>query len=508
MSRPLTQPTVADVCLVLEGTYPYVGGGVSTWVHDLIRFQPDTTFHLVCLLPRAPEDVPVYDLPANVVGMTHVNLQQLPAGASRMPRQGRFFHQLGQALVSLQNGGDLTHFSRLIHHLAPHRGRLGQRLLMESPQAWEMIQRIYEQTQPDSPFLEFFWTWRTLFTGLYATLLAPLPPARVYHTTCTGYAGLYTARAVAEMGATGIVTEHGIYTNERRVEIAMADWIHQAAPDTFDLTRQPRGLKEMWKETFGAYSKVCYGAVDHILTIFGGNQAWQHADGADPAKMCVIPNGVEVERFQPIARRAGRPPTVGLVGRVVPIKDIQTYIRACGALRRRIHDLRALVVGPVDEDPDYSAQCKQIVAAAGLTDTVQFTGRQQIDDVLAEIDVCVLTSISEGQPLIILEAGAAGIPFVATDVGACRELIYGRLEESPNFGPGGIVTPLADPGATASAMEALLADPARAAACGEAMRRRVAGHYDKTQLIDTYRDIYRTGAVRASGPLALSALAA
>ncbi len=312
----------------------------------------------------------------------------------------------------------------------------------------------------------------------------------MYHTASTGYAGIYAARAAIETGSPGIVTEHGIYTNERRVEISLADWIHQAPPNSLDLGAQPRGLKDMWKETFASYSRICYESCRDILTIFEGNQAWQQVDGADPQKMRVIPNGIEIERFTQIERQADRPPTIAMIGRVVPIKDIKTFLRACRTLKARIPTLRALVVGPSDEDPDYDTSCRQFVQANGLSDTIAFTGRRKIDEVLAEVDVCVLTSISEGQPLVILEAGAAGVPFVATDVGACCELIYGRGDEKPNLGQGGLVTPVANPTATAAAIERLLTEPDFAHACGETMRKRVARYYDKNELIKTYRNLY------------------
>lgn len=116
------------------------------------------------------------------------------------------------------------------------------------------------------------------------------------------------------------------------------------------------------------------------------------------------------------------------------------------------------MVGPADEDARYGAECQDLVRHLGLDDCLRFTGPVAVDDYLPQLDVVVLTSISEAQPLVILEAGAAGIPSVATDVGACREMIYGSPTENPPLGPGGEVTPLANPTATAQAVARLLAD--------------------------------------------------
>jgi glycosyltransferase involved in cell wall biosynthesis len=109
---------------------------------------------------------------------------------------------------------------------------------------------------------------------------------------------------------------------------------------------------------------------------------------------------------------------------------------------------------------------------------------------LGQIDVVVLTSLSEAQPLVILEAGAAGVPVVATDVGACSEMILGHANEEPRLGPGGAITLLCNPSATAREVSKLLTDRAWHTQCANALRERVRLHYDKRSLDRTYREIY------------------
>ena len=99
---------------------------------------------------------------------------------------------------------------------------------------------------PHESFLHFFWAWRALFGGLVATLSFPLPPARVYHTVSTGYAGLLAARATVETGRPAIITEHGIYTNERRIEILQADWIVDTVDKGFAIHDPRRDLRDFW----------------------------------------------------------------------------------------------------------------------------------------------------------------------------------------------------------------------------------------------------------------------
>jgi glycosyltransferase involved in cell wall biosynthesis len=402
----------------------------------------------------------------------------------------------------LQSKGGLAELSTLLELLDPFKSQLGQTLLLDSPGVWELLIGMYRPGYEDCSFLDYFWTWRAVLSGLYSVLLAPMPPARVYHPVCTGYAGLFAARARIETGRPVLLTEHGIYTNERRIEISMAEWLHRKPMQGLRLEKQTRDLKDLWVDTFASYSRACYEAASRIVTLYRGNQQLQIAEGADPARLEIIPNGVD---YQQLSKAAGartiHPPTVALIGRVVPIKDVKTYIRAIAILRDIIPDLRALVLGPVNEDPDYFEQCEALVNHLGIQNTLTFAGQVSVSEYFGEIDVLVLTSISEAQPLVILEAGCAGIPAVATDVGACREMIYGDPREKEPLGAGGEIVPLSNPTATAHAVARLFADrPYRESAAG-VMRRRVELYYNKPALDDAYREMYRQWAAAEPAPL-------
>jgi glycosyltransferase involved in cell wall biosynthesis len=488
----MNRKSPADVCLILEGTYPYVSGGVANWANDLLHAQRDLSFHLVCLMPRNADLTQRYTVPDNVTGVTHVEVGGLPRGAARIRSSRQLLANLEAPLRTLQFKGGLKELSEVMELLRPLRTQLGQTVLLDSPDAWELLLRMYRSAYAECAFLDYFWTWRAILGGLYSVLLAPLPEARIYHALCTGYAGLFAARARIETGRPALLTEHGIYTNERRIEIAMADWLYEAPLNSLRLEKQARDLKDLWTDAFTSYSRACYEAASRIVTLFGGNQQLQIADGADPARLEIIPNAVDYERLsKAAAKRTEHPPTVALIGRVVPIKDVKTYIRAVAILRDIVPDLRALVLGPVNEDPDYFAECRALVDHLGLHGCFTFAGRVSVADYLGEIDVVVLTSISEAQPLVVLEAGAAGIPSVVTDVGACREMIYGDEREKESLGAAGEVVPLSNPTATAHAIARLLTDPLRWASAARAIRERVRLYYNKPALDDAYRSLYR-----------------
>ena len=149
------------------------------------------------------------------------------------------------------------------------------------------------------------------------------------------------------------------------------------------------------------------------------------------------------------------------------------------------------IAGPVDEDPDYFKECKSQVRLLGLENNLTFTGRVDVLELYKELDVVVLTSISEVQPLVILEANCCGIPCVATEVGSCRELLYGRTPKDMQLGQSGYVTPLSDPLATANAVIRLLTNSALRIQMGFSGRERVKRYYNIEDLNFIYNEIYQ-----------------
>jgi glycosyltransferase involved in cell wall biosynthesis len=493
MMKPVMrrQVTEADVCIILEGAYPFIAGGVSSWTHDLIRAHADLTFHLVALsADEAPKPLR-FDLPANVIQMTEIPLQLSESRPADGRGVDRMIAEMANPLAQLFARGGLEDFHGVLAALRRHPRTATRAALMNSEASFGMLRTMYEASVPGSSFLNYFWSWRSLAGGLFSVLLAPLPRARLYHAISTGYAGLLMTRAVLETGRPGLLTEHGIYTNERRVEIAMADWLADKIPGSLAIEARRRDLRDIWIDAFTGYSRACYEASDKIITLYTGNQVLQRRDGAPPERLAIIPNGIDYGSLSAIPRDdSPHPPTVALIGRVVPIKDIKTYIRAAAILRDLVPDVRVLLLGPTEEDPAYFLECEEMVAHFGLQKTFEFTGRVRLHDYLGRVDAIALTSISEAQPLVLLEAGAAGVPSVATDVGSCRDIIEGRADEDPPLGPGGFVTPLADPAATAQALAALLLDPALRARCGEAIRQRTRRYYNKRVVDQIYRELY------------------
>ena len=255
--------------------------------------------------------------------------------------------------------------------------------LFFSRESWDLLVARYEESCPEVPFVDFFWTFRATHAPLFRLLEAPLPPARIYHTPSTGFSGLLGAMGKLRSGAPLLVTEHGIYTHEREIEIAHADWIPEQVRADHRLETEEDFFRTWWNAMFRFMTRVSYDLADEIISITQSNQRYQINDGADPAKMRVIPNGVDVDRFRAVRSSLGRQSdvfSVGFVGRVVPIKDVKTFIRAINIVKGTIPAVTAAIVGPTEEDAEYFAECQQLVELLGLESVVRFTGRADVRD--------------------------------------------------------------------------------------------------------------------------------
>jgi polysaccharide biosynthesis protein PelF len=478
-SRKSSQP--ADICLIVEGCYPFVPGGVSGWIDWLIRTQPHLTFSVVSLWPEPNGATARYAMPDNAIAFHPLYLQDFGAAPTLRGKPPKGLEQLAASLAAFMKHGGADNLDAVIAAKEALNPRLPLSQIFNGPIAWDLVGQMYRDFMPTGSFLHYFWAWRALLGGLFATLEFPLPQAKIYHT----------ARAIRETGRPMFLTEHGIYTNERRIELLMADWV----PDTLDkgnaIDDQRMDLRDMWIQAFESYARTCYEAASEVITLYEDNQRVQKVLGANANHCRVIANGIGLERFAGLAQASDdAQPTVALIGRVVPIKDVKCYINAMKILRERVPNLRAYVLGPLDEDPGYVVECRQLVADLAMQDCIIFTGAVNITDYLPNVHVVALTSLSESQPLTLLEAGAAGIPFVSTNVGSCREIIEGRSDEDPPFGRGGFVTPVVAPGPIADAIERLLRDHALRRQFGATLRQRVRAFYRSEQAASAYQNLY------------------
>jgi glycosyltransferase involved in cell wall biosynthesis len=508
MNQPISDPLPrlppggeADVTLLLEGTYPYVSGGVSSWVHQIIRGLPDLTFSVVFLgSTRETYGKMKFQLPKNVVHLeNHYIMESWRTdrprscpGNTRAFEDARQMHEFFRAATD-DIPSDL--FARVMGTLGTDKG-ISRHDFLHSEQAWHRIREDYLRYCTDPSFVDYFWTVRTMHAPLFvlADIARSTPRARVIHSISTGYGGLLAAMLRFVRKRPFILTEHGIYTKERKIDLAHAEWIKDAR-EAFGggLDDDVGYIRRLWTRFFEGVGRMAYAAADVIISLYQGNRRRQITDGADAARTRVIPNGIDIDRFGGLlAKRSPQVPKVlGLLGRVVPIKDIRTFIRAMRTVCTQMPEAEGWIIGPEDEDQAYARECHELVDNLGLAKQVKFLGFRKPDDVLPGVGLMMLTSISEGQPLVVLEGHAAGVPAVTTDVGSCRELIEGATPEDAALGVSGAVVPIADPAATANAALKLLSDPDRWHAAQRAGLARVKAYYAQKMMYDAYATLYR-----------------
>lgn len=495
----------ADICLVLEGTYPYVSGGVSTWVHQIINMFPDWTFALFYLgAQKDPQNQPKYTLPRNVVVLEEVYLfDGAPDGGilgGIGSRWQSFYSNLRKLGVRVPAGDahDLDVLRHLLQHVADHP-RVGFETFWSHEETWAVVQEIYHRYARDESFLDFYWTVRYLIQPLWklARAMNRLPAAKVYHSACTGYAGMAAAMASATTQRPMLLTEHGIYLRERIADICRSPWI----PDR--LVRRP-GLDEplgllrrLWIGFFDVTGRMAYHQSSAIVSLFEKNALAQQHFGADAARITIIPNGIRTEDFLPVKqkrteRRQQQPDSqvVGFLGRVVSIKDVKTLLRTARKVCDVLPGATFLIAGPADEEPEYYRECQELAAQLRLGSQVTFLGPAQRNEFLPTIDVMILSSISEGLPFVIIESLAAGVPVVSTDVGSCSELLNGRHGESPAHGPAGLIAEIGNSDELAAHLVRVLTDGALLEAMSAAGLKRVQHLYHENAIQEAYRQLY------------------
>ena len=463
------------VCIVAEGCYPFVVGGVSSWIHSMIRLFPKTEFVILAIAAkRSLRGKYAYELPENVSEVYELYLQDVDWNKKHR-RRHRLNKEQYRALRSLILDQDVQ-WNILFDLFQKNDISLNDLLMGED--FLLAVTDCYNLKYSQLVFSDFLWTMRSIYLPLFITLQMELPKADLYHCVATGYAGVLGSMAKHIYGSRLLVSEHGIYTREREEELIKAKWVNGI-------------YKNIWIDQFRKMSKLAYQESSLVTSLFEQARQLQIELGCPPEKTAVTPNGIRVENLQNIA---GKQPedevkiNIGAVLRVTPIKDVKTMIQAFAFAKAKEPRLKLWIMGPWDEDEEYAKECFELSETLGLSEDIEFTGRINIKDYLGRMDMTILTSVSEGQPLTILESYAAHKPVIATDVGNCHGLIYG---ESDDFGPAGMITHIMNVEEIAKAMVEMAQKKEMRLAMGENGYRRVMAKYRVEYMQKTYWEIYR-----------------
>ncbi|MFI9642199.1 GT4 family glycosyltransferase PelF [Micromonospora sp. NPDC051925] len=489
------------IALVSEGTYPYAMGGVSIWCEQLIRGMPDYRWEVVALTVDGSEE-PVFERPANLDRVHSIPLWGgRPAG--RRPRRGAlvpsgrpgaefiesyevFLRALVTPLESTRSQAGAVNRSTFLLALrgmfeyAAGGGDLGAGLLSNEAlrmmlEAWHTLR--VEETGPAptvADALEAAW----LISHMLRPLSAPPVRADIVHSSMNGLATLVGMAATWTYGTPLVLSEHGIYLRERYIS-----YLHDDAPHPVRVL-----VLSFFRSLAGAAYLITGALAPHSQY----NRRWQLHNGADPERMWTMYNGVDPDEFPPAA---GEPdvPTISFMGRIDPLKDLHTLIRAFALVRVEIPNARLRIFGGTPAaNKVYHESCLALIEELGLTGQAVLEGRVgNAVEAYHAGNLVALTSISEGFPYTVVEAMACGRPTVCTNVGGVAEAV----------GDTGFVVAPRDVAAIADACVRMLNDRELRLRLGANARARVLERFTLQRSLQAYRDIYEgLAAPRTASP--------
>ncbi|MFJ5097211.1 GT4 family glycosyltransferase PelF [Streptomyces sp. NPDC088557] len=461
------------VTLLTEGTYPHSHGGVSVWCDQLVTGMPDIRFDVIAVTGTGREPL-AWEVPAHVTDVLSVPMWG-PAPPGRAPR-GRAARRLTDTyetfLTALLDPTAEAGFAPALHGLARAAADGVLSPFLRGDTAISVLTSVWRRpgvpAAEAGPTVHDALTATSLLEHALRPLAAPVPTDGVTHAVSGGVAVLPGLAALERHGVPLLLTEHGVYLRERYLGYRTAPY------------RWP--VKALILGFFRLLAEETYRRAALITPGNRYNRLWEEEGGADPAAIRTVYNGVDPAAFPP----AGPEPealTLSWAGRVDPIKDLETLIRAFALVRERLPETRLRLFGGTPRGGEaYRDRCEALAADLGQGGHVTFEGRvDDIRDAYAAGNVVMLSSISEGFPFTLIEAMSCGRATVSTDVGGVREAV----------GDTGLVVPPRDPDAMAAAALRLLGDPARRRAMGAAARTRVVEQFTLRQTIDTFRAIYR-----------------
>ena len=461
------------VCMILEGCYPYVRGGVSTWVHQYIEHSPEIEF-VLWTVHASTEDTQeaLYTLPNNVVDHHKVYLSDHSDGRSNHRMDENLAKEISSLIYQLLIEEESTsNFEEIARRLRMVKEPIS---LVCSEAFLSMAQRMSDNLS-GLGMADAFYSLQSMIIPLCKVLTAGVPKADVYHAAVTGYGGLLGAIAAIETGNPFILTEHGIYPREREEELISSDW---SIPS----------MRPIWIKLFYKMSVFAYKHANKVTSLFQNAMERQVIIGCDPKKCSVIPNGILVEPFNSI-RLPGNEGEIhiGAFVRFAAIKDLKTMIRAFYIVRQHREDVYLHIMGGTD-DPSYRNSCVALIDRLGLHSSIILEGHVNTVEYMEKMDFTLLTSISEGQPLTILESMAAGRACVATRVGNCPGLIEGDANKNS---PAGICCTPMIAEEIASAIMALCDNPEMRKLMGENGKQRVRSKYLLDSMLQAYHAVYQ-----------------
>lgn len=489
-----------DVLMLVEGTYPFVRGGVASWISELIISLPQYRFGIVFLgANKSMYEEFVYPVPDNV---THLQIACLFDNKEPVIRCPHVDKNASKKIAALHDLFRQSHYCPVgltealpdLDALMNKKYGMNFAQFMRSKESWELIQMHYNKDSGEPSFINYFWNVRNMHEPLWvlSEAILNIPKCRVIHPIATGYAGFLSVLIKQQQKRSIILSEHGLYTKERNFELLQLNVFageHRLSSDKKLLNYR----HQLWLRFYETLGRMCYQEASVIISLYEGARKQQCEFGASLEKTRVIPNGIQIASFSSLRRSSEDdiPKVVSFVGRFVRIKDVKTFILSIYHAHQAMPEIKSIITIVGKPDEDYLDECRNFIRFLSIESIIEFVYEGGMHAVLSKTGVLVLSSISEGMPLVALEAMAAGVPLVATDVGACSELIYGMNEEDKAIGASGVVVSVADPLLLSEALIFLLSSKKHWLSAHHAAIKRADRYYERSLMVERYDTLYK-----------------
>ena len=380
-----------------------------------------------------------------------------------------FLGSFEKLLRSIISGGERNNLlAESITELYEHLQNHDYRTLVRTEKFWNLFTSIIESYKEfeELSLFEAIEICRTIVREL-EVLTVDVPKTRLVHSSIASSVGFLAVVAKLRDKTPFILTEHGIYYRERVLDIA---------------GRFPKRQKSFWIRFERSIAKLNYEYADLIAPVSKFNARWEGYLGADKGKIEVIYNGVDTDRFKPMAvDRLTSGPVITTVTRIDRLKGVLDLISAMATVREKVPNAKCLIFGS-GSDETYLQDCLKARHSLGLSDSVEFMGfTTETPRAFNSGDVVALPSVSEGFPYALIEGMACEKASVATDVGGVGEAL----------GDSGILVPPRDSTRLGEALSLLLTDTLHSRKLGLAARDRILSEYTVSKFAEAYRRVYQ-----------------
>lgn len=538
-----------SVLFTTEGTYPFMGGGVSTWCHILCECIPEIDWHLFAVVGDPyGEDKYETDKFPQIQSVTRIPLWGAEETAEYID-QRPFRHAFLAKLATTQNvietkflplftallrgfeadGNDMTEYGPVVHRMYLYFQQYDYNVTIKSQPVWNywlaFCNRVCRDDPSfrdcDRPCLFDVTTAMRWFYNMCIPISAKIPECDVSHASIAASCALANIVAKFEYQTPFLLTDHGVYIRERYIACSAAE--------------MGFFCKRFLVKLAGFFTRLSYFFADQVSPCAHFNARWElpfgcsidrnekidfsdwEGTGVVPSLEAFAPieptykalvdhgmidsydrdtvfpwvrtiyNGVDTERFVPGEKPPERQgrPTCVALARVFPLKDVLTMIRSCAVVKEQLPDILYIVYGSLKADPPYVQRCRDLIEELELQDNFELAGFHSKPH----------QAFWEGD-ISVLSSISEGFPFTVLESMAAGVPVVGTdvggCKEAIGMGADacGIVVPPQDPRAFGEGVVKMLTDDLLRAEMARKGRDRIVRLFKTATSVDAYRESY------------------